>query len=143
MTVSPDDTLDTAYKRMRVADVSQLPVLDNERLIGIIDESDILDAIESGDRAKVFARHVSSAMTAKLNTLQSTEHLDALIPVFERDEVAIVLSRQGVPRPDHARRSDQPFEARGMSDQLAPTAPIPTASPSPRAPSTGARILTR
>ena len=92
VTVSPDDTLDTAYKRMRVADVSQLPVLDADRLIGIIDESDILEAIETGDRAKVFARHVSSAMTAKLNTLQSTEHLDALIPVFERDEVAIVLS---------------------------------------------------
>ena len=64
----------------------------HDRLIGIIDESDILEAIETGDRAKVFARHVSSAMTAKLNTLQSTEHLDALIPVFERDEVAIVLS---------------------------------------------------
>ncbi len=91
VTVQPDDTLDTAYKRMRVADVSQLPVLDGERLIGLIDESDILEAAESGEHKAAFARPVSSAMTAKLNTLQANERLEALIPVFERDEVAIVL----------------------------------------------------
>ena len=91
--VGPDDTLDTAYKRMRVADVSQLPVLDGDRLIGLIDESDILEAVEEpgADRERRFRRQVSSAMTAKLNTLQAAERLEALIPVFERDEVAIVL----------------------------------------------------
>ena len=31
---------------MRAADVSQLPVLDDGKLIGIIDESDILSAVE-------------------------------------------------------------------------------------------------
>jgi len=91
VTVQPDDTLDTAYKRMRVADVSQLPVLDGERLIGLIDESDILEAAERGEHKAAFAGPVSSAMTAKLNTLQANERLEALIPVFERDEVAIVL----------------------------------------------------
>ncbi len=91
VTVQPDDTLDTAYKRMRVADVSQLPVLDGARLIGLIDESDILEAAERGEHKAAFARPVSSAMTAKLNTLQANERLEALIPVFERDEVAIVL----------------------------------------------------
>ena len=88
-TVGPDDTLDTAYKRMRTADVSQLPVLDDGRLIGLLDESDLLAAVEGGqDR---FARRVATAMVAKLNTLQANEPLDALIPIFERDEVAIVL----------------------------------------------------
>ena len=91
VTVAPDDTLDTAYKRMRIADVSQLPVMDDDRLIGIVDESDILEAVERGGQSKAFARHVSTAMTAKLNTLQASERLEALIPVFERDEVAIVL----------------------------------------------------
>ena len=91
--VGPDDTLDTAYKRMRLADVSQLPVLDGDRLIGLVDESDILDAVDEpgADRERRFRRPVSSAMTAKLNTLQARERLEALIPVFERDEVAIVL----------------------------------------------------
>ncbi len=93
VSVAPDDTLDTAYKRMRVADVSQLPVMDGGRLIGLVDESDILDAVEEpgADRERRFKRPVSTAMTAKLNTLQAGERLDALIPVFERDEVAIVM----------------------------------------------------
>ena len=40
--VGPDDSLLNAYGRMRRADVSQLPVLDEGKLVGIIDESDIL-----------------------------------------------------------------------------------------------------
>jgi cystathionine beta-synthase len=88
-TVGPDDTLDTAYKRMRVADVSQLPVLDGGRLIGLLDESDLLAAVEGGPEN--FREPVASAMVAKLNTLQAHEPLDALIPIFERDEVAIIL----------------------------------------------------
>src|SRR5205823_13397681 len=43
ITVGPDDSLLTAFKRMRGSDVSQLPVVDkNGRAIGIIDESDLL-----------------------------------------------------------------------------------------------------
>ena len=93
VTVGPTDTLDTAYKRMRVADVSQLPVMDDGRLIGLVDEGDILEAVDEpgADRERRFRRPVSSAMTAKLNTLQARESLDSLIPVFERDEVAIVM----------------------------------------------------
>ncbi|MDB5459673.1 MAG: cystathionine beta-synthase [Caulobacteraceae bacterium] len=92
VTVGPDDTLDTAYKRMRTADVSQLPVLDGGRLIGLLDESDLLEAVEDGpDR---FSKPVSSAMVCRLETVQVGEHLDALIPIFERDEVAIVLDGQ-------------------------------------------------
>ncbi len=93
-TVGPDDTLDTAYKRMRTADVSQLPVLDDGRLIGLLDESDLLTAVEGGPKeggGGRFSDRVATAMVAKLNTLQANEPLDALIPIFERDEVAIVL----------------------------------------------------
>ena len=36
VSVGPDDTLDTAFKRMRGADVSQLPVLQDGRLVGIL-----------------------------------------------------------------------------------------------------------
>ena len=93
VTVGPGDTLDTAYKRMRVADVSQLPVLDDGRLIGLIDESDLLDAVDAPgvEREAAFRRPVSSAMAAKLHTLQANERLDQLIPIFERDQVAIVM----------------------------------------------------
>jgi cystathionine beta-synthase len=42
--VRPNDTLLTAYKRMRVADVSQLPVVDEQNhFIGIVDEAALLE----------------------------------------------------------------------------------------------------
>jgi cystathionine beta-synthase len=91
VTVGPDDTLLTAYNRMRQADVSQLPVLDDGRLIGLIDESDLLEAVEDRRTEARFGQPVATAMTARLRTLQAGQPLDALLPIFERDEVAIVM----------------------------------------------------
>lgn len=93
VTVGPDDTLDTAFKRMRGADVSQLPVLQDGRLVGILDESDIVHVLDTDEitRKERFAKPVRTAMTRDLDTVQVTESLDALIPLFDRDRVAIVL----------------------------------------------------
>jgi cystathionine beta-synthase len=92
VTVSPEDTLLTAYNRMRAADVSQLPVLKDGRLVGLLDESDVLFAASSEkERAERFARPVYSAMATRLNTIQVREALEALLPVFQRDEVALVM----------------------------------------------------
>ena len=93
VTAGPNDTLDTAFKRMRGADVSQLPIIDEGRLVGILDESDIVHIMNTDEitRKERFAKPVSSAMTRDLDTVQVTEPLDALIPLFDRDRVAIVL----------------------------------------------------
>ena len=88
--IGPDDTLLTAYNRMRSSDVSQLPVVDHGKLVGILDESDILAAVEDDDRDLRFKTPVGSAMTRAVNTLQSTRGVDALPEVFDRDEVALV-----------------------------------------------------
>lgn len=91
--VGPDDTLLTAYGRMRRGDVSQLPVLENGKLVGIIDEGDILDKVEGpyDSRWDRFSAPVRAAMAAELHTLQASQSLDALLPVFDRNEVAIVF----------------------------------------------------
>ncbi len=92
VTVGPEDTLLTAYNRMRTADVSQLPVLTSGRLVGIIDESDILARVEGTDthRKARFASSVKEAMTPAPKTLPVNAPLSALIPVFEHNEVALV-----------------------------------------------------
>ena len=89
----PGDTLDTAFKRMKGADVSQLPIIEDGRLVGILDESDLIRIMNTDEitRKERFAKPVASAMTRDLDTLQVNEPLDALIPVFDRDRVAIVL----------------------------------------------------
>ena len=93
----PDDSLDSAFKRMRSNDVSQLPVIQDGRLVGILDESDIVHIMNTDEitRAERFRKPVSSAMTRDLDTVQVNEPLDALIPLFDRDRVAIV--RDGEP----------------------------------------------
>lgn len=91
--IGPEDTLDTAFKRMKGSDVSQLPVIQDGRLIGILDESDIVHVMDTDEitRRERFAKPVSSAMTRDLDTVQVGEPLDALVPLFDRDRVAIVL----------------------------------------------------
>lgn len=89
----PDDTLDTAFKRMKGADVSQLPVIEDGRLVGIVDESDIVHVMHTDEitREARFKKPVGSVMTRDLDTVQVGEPLEALIPLFDRDRVAIVL----------------------------------------------------
>jgi cystathionine beta-synthase len=89
----PGDTLDTAFKRMKGADVSQLPIIQDGRLVGILDESDLVHVMNTDEitRQERFAKPVSSAMTRDLDTVQVGEPLDALIPLFDRDRVAIIL----------------------------------------------------
>ena len=86
--VGPKDLLTTAYQRMKLYDVSQLPVMDGERLVGIIDESDVLLHVY-GDEAR-FRDPVSVAMVSKLEKLDVKSPIEALLPVFDRGQVAIV-----------------------------------------------------
>jgi cystathionine beta-synthase len=50
----------------------------------------VLDSDELSREAR-FAQPVKSAMASELDTLQVSESLDDLIPIFDRDRVAIVL----------------------------------------------------
>jgi len=90
ITVGPDDTLLTAFKRMRSGDVSQLPVINGDgRAIGIIDESDLLVKVHH-DPAR-FNDSVRSAMTDRLETLSPSANISDLLGVFDRGRVAIVM----------------------------------------------------
>jgi cystathionine beta-synthase len=90
ITVGPNDTLLTAFKRMRDADVSQLPVVDQSgRAVGIIDESDVLVKVHRD--SSHFKDPVKNAMTDKLETLPPTAKINDLLEVFDRGRVAIVM----------------------------------------------------
>jgi len=90
ITVGPDDSLLTAFKRMRDSDVSQLPVVDqNGRSMGILDESDVLVKVHRDPLH--FNDPVKSAMTDKLETLSPTAKIKDLLDVFDRGRVAIVM----------------------------------------------------
>jgi len=90
ISIGPDDTLLTAFKRMRDSDVSQLPVVDaSGRPTGIIDESDLLVKVHR-DPAH-FNDPVKNAMTDRLETLSPSAKIKDLLDVFDRGRVAIVM----------------------------------------------------
>jgi cystathionine beta-synthase len=89
VTVGPSDTLLTAFNRMRIADVSQVPVLENGELVGLLDESDLLVRVQDGGGS--FREPVRAAMTDRLETLQPSESLDAVRKILDSGKVTIVM----------------------------------------------------
>lgn len=93
VTVQPGDTLRSAFARMRAADVSQLPVVFRDRIVGLVDESDILDALltERDGGTGLFARPVSEIMVSRLETIAADAPIADLVPLFRKEFVAIVM----------------------------------------------------
>ncbi|MFA5590200.1 MAG: pyridoxal-phosphate dependent enzyme [Lysobacteraceae bacterium] len=87
--VGPADLLTVAYQRMKLYDVSQLPVMDGDRIVGILDESDVLLHVY-GDETR-FRDPVSTAMVEQLEKISVNSPVEALLPVFNRGHVAIVV----------------------------------------------------
>ncbi len=87
--VAPTDALTVAYQRMKLYDVSQLPVMEGDDIVGIIDESDVLLHVY-GDEGR-FRDPVSTAMVSKLEKLEVKSPVEALLPLFEKGHVAIIM----------------------------------------------------
>lgn len=88
ITVGPDEPLANAYSRMKLYDVSQLPVIKNRQIVGFIDESDLLlAATHSSD---CFSNPVSSVMVTELSSVDVNDAVEDLLPIFSNDYVAIV-----------------------------------------------------
>jgi cystathionine beta-synthase len=90
---APTDTVLHAFGRMRMYDVSQLPVLDGARIVGIIDESDILLAVHH--HPERFKAPVSEFMTSRLEIVPPSSSIEELMPIFRADRVAIVVGEDG------------------------------------------------
>ena len=90
ITVSPADTLLTAFQRMRMADVSQVPVIENGKAVGILDESDLLVAVHANpDR---FRESVVTAMTSRLHTLPPNASLETALKVLDSGMVPLIAN---------------------------------------------------
>jgi cystathionine beta-synthase len=88
ITVTPQDTLLTAFQRMRLADISQVPVMEQGRCVGVLDESDLLFAIH---RDNSFDQPVRPAMTTRIETVAPGCSLEQLYHVLDRGLVALVV----------------------------------------------------
>jgi cystathionine beta-synthase len=91
--VSPQETVQSAFARMRAADISQLPVIENGKVVGILDESDLLDALVAAghDMTRVFKTPVREVMVTRLETIRANAPVKELLPLFARDLVPLVM----------------------------------------------------
>ena len=89
MTVAPDDPLLTAFQRMRMVDISQVPVMKDGHAVGILDESDVLMSVHADPEH--FRAPVSTAMTSRLETLPVSASLEDVFRVLESGKVALIV----------------------------------------------------
>lgn len=88
ISVSPEDTLLTAFNRMRNAEVSQLPVIEEQRIVGIIDESDLLLKVSA--EGGHFSQPVRNTMTHAIGILPPSANVQSVRAILDRGLVAII-----------------------------------------------------
>ena len=88
-TTSSSDTLADAVMLMKDKGISQLPVLDNDRLVGIVTESDLLARLVEG-RATLSSA-VAEVMFRKVATVKVSEDAGSLRSFFADGLVAVVV----------------------------------------------------
>ncbi|MEN9867012.1 MAG: Cystathionine beta-synthase [Pseudomonadota bacterium] len=91
ISVAPSDTLMTAFNRMRNAEISQMPVIRDGKIVGIIDESDIL--IKVTGHSEHFKQSVETTMTTLIDTLSPSANITALYEVLNRGLTAIIADQ--------------------------------------------------
>lgn len=66
VTAAPDDAIDDVDFEMKMANVRHIPVLDRQRLVGIVSQRDLLRALARSDGRSVVIR---SIMTTRVRTV--------------------------------------------------------------------------
>jgi cystathionine beta-synthase len=89
VTVKPDEPLLVAYGRMKLHDVSQVPVVEGPRIVGLVDESDLLAALLD-DEAR-FRAPVKDIMSTALTTVAPSTPVRELLPIFAAGLVPLVV----------------------------------------------------
>lgn len=91
ISVAQNDTLQQVYAKMKMYDISQLPVMDQRKIVGLIDETDVLLAVAGNPKG--FAIRVGAVMHDKLVTIDIKKSMMDLLPVFEQNRVACVMDK--------------------------------------------------
>ena len=89
VTVNSTDLVLAALRRMKLYDVSQLPVMKDGKIVGIVDEEDIL--LEVVENPAHFNEPVTAAMATHLVTVPVDAPVSQLMEIFKHGMVAIVV----------------------------------------------------
>jgi cystathionine beta-synthase len=93
ITVGAEDVITTAHNRLRNAGFSQLPVMDGDRLVGVITEDDIIRL--AFGRPSLMAEPVRIAMRTRFLKVDKETSLDNLVALLHGDSYAAVTEQGG------------------------------------------------
>ncbi|NHA15020.1 pyridoxal-phosphate dependent enzyme [Thioalkalivibrio sp. XN279] len=93
ITVGADDIITTAHNRLRNAGFSQLPVMEGERLVGVITEDDIIRY--TFGRPPRMAEKVRNAMRTSFLKVDKATSLENLVALLHGDSYAAVTEDGG------------------------------------------------
>jgi len=88
-TVGPTDVLTTAHNRLRNAGFSQLPVMDDGRLVGVVTEDAILQFVFG--KPELMNSEVESAMQTAFIKLDKTGSINNLVSMLQVQPYAAIL----------------------------------------------------
>ncbi|HWM69658.1 MAG TPA: pyridoxal-phosphate dependent enzyme [Steroidobacteraceae bacterium] len=89
VTVNSTEPVLAALRRMKLYDVSQLPVMKDGKIVGIVDEEDVL--LEVFANPDHFNEPVTEAMATGLVTVPVDAPVEQLMEIFKHGMVAIVV----------------------------------------------------
>ncbi len=92
ITTTSPDKVKAAVMRMKEFGVSQLPVVDDGRLVGIVTESDLLARIV--ESAASLDSSVAEVMFRKVSTLGLDDDASCLLQSFSKGEVGVIVDDQ-------------------------------------------------
>ncbi|NJK87929.1 MAG: CBS domain-containing protein [Myxococcales bacterium] len=78
---------------MKKHGISQLPVVDDRRLAGIVTESDLLGRLVEGQAT--LTTRVGEVMFRRPDTVSIRQPVSKLLELFSKDEVGVVLDLDG------------------------------------------------
>ncbi len=91
LSVSPKDTLHQVYALMKNNDISQVPVMDDSKIIGLIDETQLLLSVLGNPKG--FTICVGAIMQDTPPVIEVTQPMTDLLPLFERCHAVCVMDQ--------------------------------------------------
>ncbi|BBB89671.1 MAG TPA: pyridoxal-phosphate dependent enzyme [Methylomusa anaerophila] len=89
ITVKSNDTLLNAHAKMRMFEISQIPVVNEDDVIGIIDEWDILTAVENGDET-ILRQPIAGYMSQNVISVSVNDELSKVVSILKQGFLVIV-----------------------------------------------------
>ncbi len=89
ISVKEDDTVLIAYNRMRNSNISQLPVLSDGNVVGVVEENDILS--NCLNKKNGFSDSIADVMSKDINQIDSKSSIDELSSILDEENFAIVM----------------------------------------------------